>query len=105
MKLIDSVKQSDGPGGTLEKWLLHNKLIITLCRINDTYEFFVTDSDNRPLTNSIYDKLGHPYNGLPMKYGGFSPPKITMQSKYFDKFVELAEKLDPEQLEEEPFSG
>ncbi|MCA9749798.1 MAG: hypothetical protein KC414_11890 [Romboutsia sp.] len=105
MKLIDKVKQSDGPGVTLETWKLSNDLLVGLCKDERFYHLFFEDKNDKLYTKCIFDKLDHPYNELVMEYGSFFPPKIKMEHKYFDKFISLVEKLSIEDLTPDPFCG
>ena len=105
MKLIDSVRQCEGEWGVLETYLLTNEMIMGLCKDENYYHVFLDNNHKKPITKSIYDKLDHPYNDLIIEYVGVFPPKITMEHKYFERFIELVEKLDPDALEEDPFSG
>lgn len=106
MKLIDSIKQCEGAGGTLEIWLLNNKLRLSLWKDDNFYHLFIRNIDDTfQVTKSLFDKLNHPYNEIKMEYGSFMPPKIKMEHKYFEKFVTLAEKIDPSTLDPDPFSG
>lgn len=104
MKFVDSVKQADGPGGTLETWLLANGVYLCCWKNLDTYEMYFRNN-NGIYTKSIFDYLIKKYHVINMEYGGFFPPKITMQHKYFDRFVSIVENLDLEDLTPDPFEG
>ena len=105
MKLIDTVKQTDEPGGTLEIWLLNNGLKIGLWKDEVEYELFIKNDQGEHLTKFIYNKLNHPYNEIVIEYGSFFPPKIKLEHKYFEKFISLVENLSTEDLEADPFCG
>lgn len=105
MKFITSVKQCDGPGGTLETWRLDNGLFVGYWKDDVNYDLFLRDKNGNAYTKYIFDKLNHSYNDLFMTYGLVMPPRITIQHKYFDKFIQLVEKLSIEDLKPDEFSG
>lgn len=104
MKFIDSVKQIEGVGGTLETWMLDNGLTLCYWKDKTFYSLFLQYTDEL-YTGCIFNLLNHPYNGIDMKYGGLMPPRIKMEHKYFDKFIQLVEKLSIDDLKADPFSG
>ncbi len=105
MKFIKSIKQCEGLGGTLETWKLDNGLFLGYSKDESYYHLFLEDKVEKLYTECIFNKLNHPYNGIEMEFGHFSPPKIKMEHKYFDKFIQLVEKLSIEDLEPDEFSG
>lgn len=105
MKFIDSVKQCEGPGGTLERWRLNNGLILG-CWKDEKYYFLIFEDDiDKLYTKCIFNLLNHPYNDMEVTFFSFMPKKIKMEHKYFNKFIQLVEKLSIEDLEPDPFNG
>ena len=105
MKFIDSVKQCEGPGGILENWKLDNGLILGYWKDKEFYFLIFEDNTNKLYTKCIFNLLNHPYNDIRMDFVSFMPKKIKMEHKYFDKFIQLVEKLSIEDLEQDEFSG
>lgn len=105
MKFIRSVKQCEGPGGTLETWQLNKDLFICFWKDEACYDIFVNDRADTLYTAYIFNLLNHAYNDIKMEFGYFMPPRIRMEHKYFDKFIQLVEKLSIEDLEPDEFSG
>lgn len=105
MKFIKSVKQCEGPGGTLETWELKNDMILGYWKDETCYDIFVKDKSANYYTAYIFNLLNHRYNNIQMEFGSFMPPKIRMEHKYFDKFIQLVEKLSIDDLKPDPFSG
>ena len=105
MKFIKAIKQCEGPGGTLETWELDNDMILGYWKDETDYDIFLRDKLGNAYTKVIFQKLNHPYNDLEMFYGLVMPPRITLNHKYFDKFIQLVEKLSIEDLEPDDFSG
>lgn len=105
MRFIDSVKQMEGPGGTLETWKLDNGLILCYWKDETFYSLFLEGNTGQLYTKCIFKLLNHPYNNIQMNFGSLMPPKIKMEHKYFDKFISLVEKLSIDDLEPDEFSG
>lgn len=105
MKFVRSVKQCEGIGGTLETWELDNGLFLGYWKDDIYYHLFLDDKLDNAYTHCIFNLLNHPYNDIKMEFGSFMPPKIKMENKYFDKFIQLVEKLSIEDLEPDEFSG
>lgn len=105
MKFISSVKQCEGPGGTLEKWLLDNGLILKYSKDQNYYHIFIDDKKHNCYTKYIYDKISVPYNEIVMELTFFMSYSIKIEHKHFDKFIQIIEKLSIEDLVPDPFSG
>ncbi len=105
MKFIDSVEQCQGPGGMLERWSINNGLILSYWKDEKYYFIVLEDNTDKLYTKGIYNLLNHPYNDIEISFVSFMPKKIKMEHKYFNKFIQLVEKLSIDNLQPDPFSG
>ena len=69
MKFIRSVKQCEGPGGTLETWELNKDLFICFWKNETCYDVFINDRSDTLYTECIFSLLNHPCNDIQMVFG------------------------------------